>query len=301
MSALLFAVQLLIFPGLLYALAAGFLMEWIQRKTNARLQGRIGPPFYQPFFDVVKLLGKSPIPRPPLQRLFMTALPAGAAVATLGALVLLPVLPSGIGFPGDVVLLVALIEVGPLLAVLGGFVSRSLWGGLGAAREAVMTAAYNLPFLTALVALAWHSDLSVATLAATAPLGVRLAALAAILLCLPAKLHLNPFSIASAEQEIYAGVTTEYDGPRLALWELAHGFEWVALTGLFAVLAVPLSLVAPGWRVPIFVAVSLAVVVVLSVIAAATARFKIAQTARWFWLWGLLLASSALGLTIAGV
>lgn len=301
MSALLFAVQLLVFPGLLYALAAGFLMEWIQRKTNARLQGRIGPPFYQPFFDVVKLLGKSPIPRPPLQRLFMTALPAGAAVATLGALVLLPVLPSGIGFPGDVVLLVALIEVGPLLAVLGGFVSRSLWGGLGAAREAVMTAAYNLPFLTALVALAWHSDLSVATLAATAPLGVRLAALAAILLCLPAKLHLNPFSIASAEQEIYAGVTTEYDGPRLALWELAHGFEWVALTGLFAVLAVPLSLVAPGWRVPVFVAVSLAVVVVLSVIAAATARFKIAQTARWFWLWGLLLASSALGLTIAGV
>lgn len=301
MSALLFAVQLLIFPGLLYALAAGFLMEWIQRKTNARLQGRIGPPFYQPFFDVVKLLGKSPIPRPPLQRLFMTALPAGAAVATLGALVLLPVLPSGIGFPGDVVLLVALIEVGPLLAVLGGFVSRSLWGGLGAAREAVMTAAYNLPFLTALVALAWHSDLSVATLADTAPLGVRLAALAAILLCLPAKLHLNPFSIASAEQEIYAGVTTEYDGPRLALWELAHGFEWVALTGLFAVLAVPLSLAAPGWRVPLFVAVSLAVVVVLSVIAAATARFKIAQTARWFWLWGLLLASSALGLTIAGV
>lgn len=301
MSALLFAAQLLVFPGLLYALAAGFLMEWIQRKTNARLQGRIGPPFYQPFFDVVKLLGKSPVPRPPLQRLFMTALPAGAAVATLGALVLLPVLPSGIGFPGDVVLLVALIEVGPLLAVLGGFVSRSLWGGLGAAREAVMTAAYNLPFLTALVALAWHSDLSVATLAATAPLGVRLAALAAILLCLPAKLHLNPFSIASAEQEIYAGVTTEYDGPRLALWELAHGFEWVALTGLFAALAVPLPLVSPGWRVPVFVAVSLAVVVLLSVIAAATARFKIAQTARWFWLWGLLLASSALGLTIAGV
>ncbi len=301
MNPVVFAIQLLVFPGLLYALAAGFLMEWIQRKTNARLQGRIGPPFYQPFFDVVKLLGKAPIPRPPLQGLIMTALPACAAAATLGAVALLPVLPSGVGFPGDVVLLVALIEVGPLLAVLGGFASRSLWGGLGAAREAVMTAAYNLPFLTALVALAWHSDLSVATLAATAPLGVRLAALAAILLCLPAKLHLNPFSIASAEQEIYAGITTEYDGPRLALWELAHGFEWVALTGLFAVLVVPLQLVAAGWRVPIFIAVSLAVVVLLAVIAAASARFKIAQTARWFWLWGLLLASSALGLTLAGV
>lgn len=301
MNGLWFACQLLVFPGLLYVLAAGFLMEWIQRKTNARLQGRIGPPFYQPFFDTVKLLGKTPIQRPPLQGFIMTALPACAALATLGAVVLLPVFPSEVGFPGDVIVLVALIEVGPLLAVLAGFASGSLWGALGGAREALMTAAYNLPFLTALVALAWHSDLSVDKLATTAPLGVRVAALAAILLCLPAKLHLNPFSIASAEQEIYAGITTEYDGPRLALWELAHAFEWVALTGLVAVLCVPMAQVGFGWRAPVFIGVSLAVVVLLSVVAAATARLKIAQTARWFWLWGLLLASSALGLSLAGI
>jgi hypothetical protein len=41
--------------------------------------------------------------------------------------------------------------------------------------------------------------------------------------------------------------------------------------------------------------------VVLSVAAASTARLKLAQTARWFWLWGLLLAGSALGLTLAGI
>jgi NADH-quinone oxidoreductase subunit H len=231
----------------------------------------------------------------------MAALPIAAVAATLGAVALLPVLPSGAGFPGDLVLLVALIEVGPLLAVLGGFASRSMWGELGAAREAVMTAAYNLPFLTALIALGWTSDLSISRLATTAPWSVRLLALAAILLCLPAKLHLNPFSISSAEQEIYAGVNTEYDGPRLALWELSHGLEWVALTGLFAVLSVPLAGVADVWRVLAFLAISLLVVVVLSVAAASTARLKLAQTARWFWLWGLLLAGSALGLTLAGI
>jgi NADH-quinone oxidoreductase subunit H len=294
-------IQLLIFPGLLYAVAAGFFMEWLQRKINARLQGRIGPPFYQPFFDFVKLLGKKPIPRPPLQGFIMTALPAVSVVATLGAVAILPVLAGGIGFSGDVILLVSLIEVGPLLAVLGGFASQSLWGGLGASREAVMTASYNLPFLTALIALAWNSDLSISVLATTAPWYVRLLAMAAILLCLPAKLHLNPFSISSAEQEIYAGMTTEYDGPRLALWELAHGLEWVALTGLFAVLAVPMAGAADIWRVLVFVGVSLAVVVVLSVVAASTARLKLAQTARWFWLWGLLLALSALGLALSGI
>jgi NADH-quinone oxidoreductase subunit H len=301
MTILRAAIQLLVFPGLVYAVSASFFMVWLQRKINARLQGRIGPPFYQPFFDFVKLLGKEPIERPPLQGFVMTALPVAAVVATLGAVALLPVLPSEAGFPGDLVLLVALIEVGPLLAVLGGFASRSMWGELGAAREAVMTAAYNLPFLTALIALGWTSDLSIGKLATTASLSVRLLALAAILLCLPAKLHLNPFSIASAEQEIYAGVTTEYDGPRLALWELAHGLEWVALAGLFAVLSVPLVEVADVWRILAFLTISLLVVVVLSVSAASTARLKLAQTARWFWLWGLLLAGSALGLTLVGI
>lgn len=301
MSVLRAAIQMLVFPGLVYAVAASFFMVWLQRKINARLQGRIGPPFYQPFFDFVKLLGKEPIKRPALQGFVMSALPIASVVATLGAVALLPVLPSAAGFPGDLVLLVALIEVGPLLAVLGGFASRSMWGELGAAREAVMTAAYNLPFLTALIALGWSSDLSISRLATTAPWFVRVLALAAILLCLPAKLHLNPFSISSAEQEIYAGVTTEYDGPRLALWELSHGLEWVALAGLFAVLAVPLAGVGDVWRILAFLAISLLVVVVLSVAAASTARLKLAQTARWFWLWGLLLAGSALGLTLAGI
>ena len=301
MAILRAAIQMLVFPGLLYAVLMSFLMLWMQRKINARLQGRIGPPFYQPFFDFVKLLGKQPIERPALQGFVMAALPIVAVAANLGAVALLPVLPSAAGFPGDLVLLVALIEVGPLLAVIGGFASRSMWGELGAAREAVMTAAYNLPFLTALIALSWTSELSISKLATTAPWPVRLLALAAILLCLPAKLHLNPFSISSAEQEIYAGVNTEYDGPRLALWELAHGLEWVALTGLFAVLCVPLAGVADVWRVLAFLAISLFVVVVLSVAAASTARLKLAQTARWFWLWGLLLAGSALGLTLAGI
>jgi NADH-quinone oxidoreductase subunit H len=300
-NALPTAVQLLVLPGLVYAVSAAFLMVWMQRKIAARLQGRIGPPFYQPFFDVIKLAAKRPVPRPPLQGFVMTALPLGAVVATLGAASLLPVIPGGAGFSGDLVLMVALIEIGPLLGVLAGYASRSLWGGLGASREAVLTAVYNLPFLTALVALAQISGLSLKDVVAGGSPGVRVLAVAAILLCLPAKLHLNPFSIASAEQEIYAGVTTEYDGPRLALWELAHGLEWVALTGLVAVLSLPGPDVAWPVHVVAFVLVSLLVVVLLSVLSASTARLKLAQTARWFWLWGFGLSLSALGLAFAGV
>ena len=230
---------LLLFPGLLYAVPMAWLMEWINRKLVARLQRRIGPPFYQPFFDFVKLLAKEPVSRPPLQGFVMTALPLIAIASTLGTIALLPIFPSGHGFTGDLVLLVSLVEVAPLCAVLAGFASRSLFGGIGATREAVLTLAYNLPFLTALFALAVGTgSFSLAGLVSTPIWFVRVPALIALLITLPVKLHLNPFSAASAEQEIYAGATTEYDGPRLALWELSHALEWVVLTGLWAVTGV---------------------------------------------------------------
>ena len=64
-----YAFAVLVWPGLLGAAALGWLYLWIARKLTARLQGRRGPPFYQPFFDFVKLLGKD------------TVVPAGVEIA----------------------------------------------------------------------------------------------------------------------------------------------------------------------------------------------------------------------------
>ncbi len=282
---------LLVFPGFLYALPMGWLMLWVERKTIARLQSRIGPPFYQPFFDFVKLMTKEPLRRPRSEDSFYLFLPLLAFGATLGSLTLLPILATSPSLVGDIVLFVALIEVAPICLILLGFLSRSIFGQVGAVREAVLSIAANLPFITALIALAYASgSLRLMEIAQTAPPLARGLAVLALLFCLPLKLRLNPFSVANAEQEIYQGALTELDGWRLGLWELTHAVEWVALSGLTVALAMPWRSGVMLWDASLFALLSLVVTFVLALLAGATARLKLAQASRFYWRWGFGLA-----------
>ncbi len=45
--------NLLIFPGGLFALGLGVLFKGLDRKIEARLQRRVGPPVIQPLIDIV--------------------------------------------------------------------------------------------------------------------------------------------------------------------------------------------------------------------------------------------------------
>ena len=297
--------RLLIFPGLLFAVPAAWFFLWVERKAVALMQGRIGPPFMQPFYDFIKLLGKSTPPRSGVAGLLMKVWPLIAVSAAAGAVGLLPVLPSSGGFQGDLILLLALLELPSMCIIAAGFSSRSIFGEIGSAREAVLSVAYNVVFLLAIISIAASQHTFRLEALAQMPvspvhwLGVLMRCLGvlAILVCLPAKLHINPFSLPNAEQEIYSGPMTEYAGPELAMWELSHGLEWVAATGLAATLVAPVVaiLVAPHlivwWLAALlFVALSFGVVLLLSVVAAATARLAIDTTVRFYWQCTLIFA-----------
>ncbi len=290
--------RLLIFPGLLFAIPAAWFFLWVERKSVALMQGRVGPPFMQPFFDFVKLLSKTTPPRSGIAGALMRSWPLIALAAAAGAVGLLPVLPSSGGFEGDLILLLALLELPSMCIIAAGFSSRSIFGEIGSAREAALSVSYNIVFLLAILSIAASQHtFRLDALAALPSSPLRLLGILAIIVCLPAKLHLNPFSLPNAEQEIYAGPMTEYAGPELAMWELSHGLEWVAATGLVATLLAP-HLGAWWLAALVFIALSFAIVLLLSAVAAATARLAIDTSVRFYWqctlIFAVLAISSAL-------
>lgn len=289
-----FLLAVLVWPGLIVGALLSWTYLWAGRKLTARLQGRQGPPFFQPFFDFVKLAGKQTIVPTGVNRTMFYGLPAVAVIAVVFALALLPLpgnaLPS---FSGDLILVVYLLEMPAICMVLAGYASRSLYGQVSASREAVMLLGYNLPFLAAVVALAIQvGSFDLAQIAAAPWTPVHILAAIAFLLAVPARMRSNPFSIPNAEQEIVAGAMTEYNGLPLALFELAHGLELVGLVGLFAVLFFP-SIISGGLGLVWYVLISLALVILVTVLAVSTARLRLNQAFRFYWLWGALTAIMA--------
>jgi NADH-quinone oxidoreductase subunit H len=283
-------IHLLIFPGLLFAIPAGWFYVWGEHKAVAILQRRIGPPLLQPFYDFVKLLGKRTPSRHGIDANLLRLWPALSVLSMIGALALLPVFPMGRGFVGDTILLVALLEVPSICFIFAGFTTGSMYGEIGAIREAVLSVANNLVFLLSIVTIAVSGQtFRLADVAGWSLNPGHWIGVFGILLCIPAKLRLNPFSTSSAEQEIYSGPLTEYAGAALGLWEMAHGLEWVALTGFVSTLIIPVG--GPWWfHLIAFVLLSFAQVLLLSTVSAATARFTLQSAIRFYWRWAAILA-----------
>lgn len=288
-----------VWPGFLSAIILAWFYLWLGRKVTARLQGRQGPPFLQPLFDFVKLLGKKTVHPDGVNMTLFFGLPLVSLVSVLAALALIPAPgATSISFSGDLIFLLYLLEMPALVDIFAGFVSRSVYAQVGAVREALLSLGHNLPFIIAFIALAVQAKSSnLQTIVSTHFSLVQILAAVALILAIPARIKANPFSIPNAETEIVAGTHIEFNGPALAIFELVHGLEMVALSGLLASL---FSGLVSGFipSMLIYLAISIGVVLFTSLLAASTARVKVQYALEFYWRWGALAAALA---TVAAI
>jgi NADH-quinone oxidoreductase subunit H len=284
-------VALLVFPGGLFILLAGLLYEWADRKLLAQLQNRIGPRWFQPLADVLKLLSKEEIVPDGVNPLLFKALPIVALAGGLTATLYVPIagLNPTYSFSGDLIVTLYLLSLLTLSIGLAGSNTRDRFSLVGATRALTQLFSYEAPFLLALLGPAiaagsWQigeitAYTSTRWLILTQPLGFIV-----VLIGLMGKLELPPFDAPEAETEIVAGALTEYSGRGLAIFRLGKGVEMVI--GLTLVAAFYLG----GVGNPLlFLAKTFALLFIVAVIQSLLARLRIDQTVGLWWRYGALL------------
>jgi formate hydrogenlyase subunit 4 len=284
---------------LLIALLASPLIEGVMRKIKALIHSRKGPPVWQPYLDLAKLLVKEDLSS---ESGFVSRFaPPAAFASALSAAFLVPL---GVGAPaaaaGDLFLFVYLITLSSACIMAGAFAQSSPFSHVGGAREMMMVLTVEAVLVISLLIVA----VSGRTAALTGLVGVpfRLSFLLGIFcyfFAMQAMLGKLPFDIPEAEQEIMEGPFIEYSGPSLALFRWTFHIKQLVFASLFLNLFIGLPRVA-GWGAPgavVNFVVNFAGVMVVAVLVvlvdATNPRLRIDQSMRFF--------AGLIGVSLVGV
>lgn len=293
-----------IFPGFLFSACIGLIAGWIDRKVTARIQWRVGPPWYQNFADIIKLLGKETIVPEAAKLTFLLSpflgLLSSVLVATiLGKTILLP-LES---FIGDLIVVLYLLVIPAIAIIIGAFSSRNPLASIGASREMKLVLGYELPFiLSVIVVIIKCSSIQLGSiinhqLTFSSNIASWSGALAFIvaIFCMQAKLGFVPFDVAEAEQEIMAGALIEYSGLPLAIFKLTKATLLYIMPLLLIMLFLGKDL-SPLFLVGKYVAL----LVVIILLKNTNPRLRIDQALKFFWGPLTIIAMVAVVLSILG-
>jgi NADH-quinone oxidoreductase subunit H len=282
---------LLIFPGGLFVLANGMVYEWADRKLVARLQNRVGPRWFQPLADVVKLLAKEEVVPEGVDTRLFTWLPVVALAGVLTAVLCLPIagLQPAYSFPGDLIVAVYMLSMLTLCTGIAGANTINRFSLMGATRTLTQLFSYEAPFLLAMLGPAvaagsWQIS-DIMAYASTPPIILlQPGGFVIALIGLMGKLEMRPFDAPEAETEIVAGAMTEYSGRGLALFHLGRSAELVA--GLTLMSAFYLG----GIHNPLdYFVKTLLLLLALAGIQTLMTRLRIDQTVGLWWRYGTLL------------
>lgn len=240
--------------GIVYIIIApmvGGLMAGIDRKITARMQGRVGPPLLQPFYDVYKLTRKQ------------TAIVNKAEQYFVIFFLVFMIFTGTLFFwGGDILLVVFAFTLTSIFLVMAAYSTNSPFSSIGADRELLQMMSYEpMVILMAVGMYQCKGSFAVSDLVSGSfPAIIYLPGIfIGFIFILAIKLRKSPFDISTSHhghQELVKGITTEFAGKTLAMVEVAHWYESVLIYGLVYIFFAwdsPFSmLIALGCTVGIF-------------------------------------------------
>jgi NADH-quinone oxidoreductase subunit H len=291
------------FLTVIIVLNIGLVLQGVTRKIAARVGGRYGIRWYQPYIDLVKNYAI----RTSVHHGVMFWLgPVFRLAGGMGVLIFIPAIYgsemfSNFSFAGDMMLVLYFIFFGTLGMALGAGESGHPYSAIGVSRGLAQVTAAEIPMLVAIMATAiqYHS-LSVTDIVAAQQGGFAawtavtnpVLGILAVIAYLGSMMR-SPFDVVLAPQEIPIGPPTEFHGTFLALLQTNRNIFPVAKTILFVNLFFG---GATNWPMMILKAFLLYMTSVI--VGSVMARFRVDQSIRWFYKYGLPLGLITLLVTI---
>jgi formate hydrogenlyase subunit 4 len=238
---------------MLLVLALAPLVLGVTRKVRARLLRRVGPPAWQPYIDLWKLMHKEAVLAHNASWLYR-ATPYFVFAATWIAAALVPTYAANLMFSwsADLIAIVALLATARFALALAGMDVGTAFGGIGSSRE-MMIASLAEPamllvvFSVALIAGTTQLSIIAATFA-DASIGLRVSlglALIAFVFVAIAENARIPIDNPATHLEltmVHEAMVLEYSGRHLAMIEAAAALKLVLYFSLLACLFVPFGM-----------------------------------------------------------
>ncbi|MGN0255970.1 MAG: respiratory chain complex I subunit 1 family protein [Chordicoccus sp.] len=217
----------------------GGLLDGCDRKISARMQGRIGPPILQPFYDVQKLFNKQTIAVRRAQAAFLLVY-------------MIMMIFTGCMFYGgtDILMCFFVLSTAATFLYFAAVVTNSPYSTIGASRELIQMMTYEPAVLFTCVGFYLaNGTFTVSSIvkSGTSSILYLPGFFLAFVFILTIKMRKSPFDTSAshhAHQELVKGLTTEFGAKNLAFFTITEWYENIFLlgvVGLFIVNRHPVS------------------------------------------------------------
>ncbi len=288
MESLLYSI-LGVLVSLILAFTVGMTYMGLSRKITARIQNRIGPPFYQNFIDAMKLYSKSTgIHHGVMHHLG----PAFIMVTSVMSLMIIPILNdsaffTNMNFHGDLIFLLYIMTFGPLGMALGAGQTGNPNSAIGVTRGLSQMVGFEIPWVMAIIALMIRYDTSsivdIMNIQADAGRWIMFSSpftFIAALLAMLGMFRYSPFDIVGAPTELASGPMSENGGKYL--------FTMMSSSSIFAFakLTLYVNLFMGGAdNLLVLIIKTFALYMVPLLYGTVSPRYRTEQAVRYFWGW----------------